>query len=777
MTDQRNFHTAPETVEGIDFNKLRNILRHNWVWIVLLMLLTNLGAYLVVRYTKDLYQSESEIKLDIKQDASELGFRDFLPERQQVNVIAGEIETIQSKLFLSRVIDSLNLHVSYFSIGQILNTELYTSAPFVVEYSIQNSSYYNQPITIEPLPDNKYELRFGKQSPEVSGTFGEPLKLDGLTLMIRMKPGMQFFPENTYSFVINSRDVLLDYISKNLLVEPIKFEANTIRVSFKDNNPNKARDLVNGIDSLYLVFSHEQKNLANKQKIDWLSNELSTIEKKMEEYESYFENFTLVNKTSNLETDLKKTIDQINQIDSQRFEVSKRLAELNQVIDKLGGENFMLGVSQRTLFPTYLNNNLEKLQELYLEMDKMKLSYNETTFAFRQKQNEIEAIRNKAFEQLTELKSGLLKRQQELNQAKAKLENNFASMPDKNTQFTKKQRFYKLYEEFYLTLMQSKSQFEIAQAGSTPDFKILSTANLPLEPISPNRPMIFGIGIVAGFVLSIFFVGILYLVNNKVNSIYEVEKLPIPLLGAIPALRSSIKNEGLYVVDQPKSMVSEAMRTLRTNLDFFNINSPKRVVAISSTVSGEGKSFIALNLGGVMALSKKKVVLIDLDMRKPKSVQYFNGTDSGKGVSTVLIRKNTWEECVVNSPLEGFDFLPSGPHPPNPSELLLNGEFTQLLNDLKKHYDYVILDTPPVGIVTDGIMAMKQADISLYIFRANYSKRSFIDTLNRIIRINKFENITTILNALPASSETAYGYGYYEDRKKSLIGSIINRSA
>src|SRR5690606_19936734 len=267
------------------------------------------------------------------------------------------------------------------------------------------------------------------------------------------------------------------------------------------------------------------------------------------------------------------------------------------------------------------------------------------------------------------------KRQQELNLAKAKLENNFASMPDKNTQCTKKRRFYKLYEEFYLTLMQSKSQFEIAQAGSTADFKILSTANLPLEPISPNRPMIVGIGIVAGFVLSIFFVGILYLVNNQVNSIYEVEKLPIPLLGAIPALRSSIKNEGLYVVDQPKSMVSEAMRTLRTNLDFFNINSPIRVVAISSTDSGDGKSFIALNLGGVMALSKKKVVLIDLDMRKPKSVQYFNGTDSGKGVSTVLIRKNTWEECVVNSPLEGFDFLPSGPHPPNPSELLLNGEF------------------------------------------------------------------------------------------------------
>lgn len=776
MTDQRNFHTAAESFEGIDFNKLRNILRHNWGWIALLVLLTNLGAYLVVRYTQDLYQSESEIKLDIKQDASELGFRDFLPERQQVNVIAGEIETIQSKLFLSKVIDSLNLHVSYFSIGQFLNTELYISSPFVVEYSIQHSAYYNQPINIEPLPDNKYELRFGKQSSEIIGTFGEPLKLDGLTLTIRKRPELQFYSENTYSFVINSRDVLLDYISKNLLVEPLKFEANTIRVSFKDSNPIKARDLVNGIDSLYLTFSHEQKNLANKQKIDWLSNELSTIEKQMEEYETYFENFTLVNKTSNLETDLRKTIEQINKIDSQRFEVSKRLAELNQVIDKLTGEEFMLGISQRSIFPAYLNNNLEKLQELYLEMDKMKLSYNETTFAFRQKQNEIATIRNKAFEQLTELKSSLLKRQQELNQAKTKLENNFASMPDKNTQFTKKQRFYKLYEEFYLSLMQSKSQFEIAQAGSTPDFKILSTANLPASPISPNKPIIFGIGIVAGFVLSIFFVGILYLANNKINSIYEIEKLQVPLLGAIPALRTSASN-GLYVVDQPKSMVSEAMRTLRTNLDFFNINSSKKVVAISSTVSGEGKSFVALNLGGVMALSKKKVLLVDLDMRKPKSIQYFNGINSGKGVSTILIRKSTWDECIVNSPLEGFDFLPSGPHPPNPSELLLNGEFSQLLADLKKHYDYIILDTPPVGIVTDGIMAMKHADISLYIFRANYSKRSFIDTLNRIIRINKFENITTILNALPATAETAYGYGYYEDRKKSLIGSIVKRSA
>jgi len=426
------------------------------------------------------------------------------------------------------------------------------------------------------------------------------------------------------------------------------------------------------------------------------------------------------------------------------------------------------------MFPEYLNKNLEKLQELYFEMDRMKLSYNENTFAYKQKQNEIETLRTRAFSQLTELKGELLKKQQTLNQSKNKLESDFATMPDKNTQFSKNQRFYKLYEEFYLTLMQSKSQFEIAQAGSTPDFKILSTANLPSKPISPNRPIIFGIGFVAGIVFNIFFIGLLYLANNKINSLYEIERLQVPLLGTVPAIRS-INGSGLYIQDHPKSMVSEAMRTLRTNLDFFNIHSTKKIIAVSSTVSGEGKSFIALNLGGVMALSHKKVLLLDLDMRKPKNNTFFKDVDKSKGMSTILIRKNTWEECLTKSPLPQFDFISAGPHPPNPSELLLNGEFSQLLNELKMHYDYIIMDTPPVGIVTDGIMAMKHADIAVYIFRANYSKKDFIDNLNRIIRINKFENITSILNAVPSSSETAYGYGYYEEQKTNWLTTIFKR--
>ena len=213
-------------------------------------------------------------------------------------------------------------------------------------------------------------------------------------------------------------------------------------------------------------------------------------------------------------------------------------------------------------------------------------------------------------------------------------------------------------------------------------------------------------------------------------------------------------------------MVSESIRTLRTNLDFFSLSAGTKTVAISSTVSGEGKSFIAMNLGGVMALSDKKVILVDLDMRKSKVNVPFKSTDNTRGVSTILIRKHTWQETVMPTPIKGFDYLPSGPHPPNPSELLLHGAFSTLLGELKKNYDVIILDTPPVGLVTDGIMAMKHADVSLYVFRADYSKKEFLQNLKRIISIHKFSNITTLLNAVSTSGKT-YGYGYYEDNGKS----------
>jgi tyrosine-protein kinase Etk/Wzc len=748
-------------MEAIDFSKLSMVIRQNWYWLLLIFLLVNGTALLYLRYTKNIYESSSELKLEVKNNASELGIQSMV-EDQNLNLMSGEIELIQSKLFLSRVLEAAPIDVSYFSIGRVLNDELFLRTPFFVEYATKGSSLYNVPIYFEEIDNTNFSLRVN-DGQEFKGRFGETVSLPGADVLLKRNPNFSKGDEVGYFFIINSREVMLNYLRRNLTAEPLNYNANTIRIAFRDYNSSKALTVLNKIDTLYLQYSNEQKNLANRQKIEWLSRELGQIEKRMEGFEDYFENFTLQNKTINLDEDLKNTITRINQLDSQRYHVTNRISSLEEISKGLEEKNYLVSLAHRPFLPDQINRNLEDLHQLVLQQEKLKMSYNEITFAFRQKQKEIETLREKSLLQLSEIKSENMKHLVELNRQKRQLEGEFANLPDKNTEFSKNLRFYKLNEQLYLTLMQSKSEFEVVQAGSTPDFRILSPASMSHVPISPKKGMIAGAGLVASFVIMIFLIGVLYLMNNKITSLSELEyTLQVPVLGVVPSSRH-IKDNTLFVVDQPKSMVSEAIRTMRTNLDFFNIKNDKRVVAISSTVSGEGKSFIAMNLGGIIALSNKKVILVDLDMRKNKSNIHLPVEDISKGVSTILIRKNTWEECVTKTPIEHFDYLPAGPHPPNPAELLLNGEFNEMLDKLRKHYDYVLLDTPPVGLVTDGIMAMKYSDLSIYIFRANYSKSDFLLNLQRIININKFSNITMVLNALPSTGEHKYGYGYYEE--------------
>ncbi len=746
----------PGSIERIDTDKLGMLVRKN-LWIILaIFIATNLAAYLTLRWTKDVYESTSELKLDIKQDASALGIAQIV-EDQNRNIVAGEIEQMRSKLFFSRVLDSLDLWVSYYSEGNVLEFERYRDSPFRIEYALLDDRYKDIPIYIEFPQANRYQLQIGDSGDEYEADLGTSVALPGGSISASLVPQVGEL-DRRYFFTINSRPRLLEFLDHNLKIEPINWEANTIRISMKDFNIVKAYTIVNKIDSVYLLYSNEQKNMANKQKIEWLNKELTQVEVKMQNFEDYFENYTLKNKSSNVDADLRKTIFLINAIDSQRFEVTKKINDLEAITEALTTHQM---VSSSPAFPAQLNKLIEAYEQLVQEQKRLTLSYKDNTFAYQQKEHELTSARTGLVNQVTELKKRFLTSLAELNEKKDKLERQFATMPQKGTQYTKNQRFYKLYEEFYLSMMQAKAEFEIAQAGSTPDFKILSSATFSTQPVAPNRMMIYGIGLVAGLVLNFFFIGIIYIANNKVTGVREIESnTKAPILGVIPEMRNK-SAQPFYIVDHPRSVVSEAIRTLRTNLDFFASATGKKIIAISSTVSGEGKSFLALNLGGVLALSRKKVILVDLDMRKAKS-HSFVGPDPNKGVSSILISRNTPEECIMQTSLEGFDFLPAGIHPPNPSELLMNGEFDSLLEKLQAKYDYVVIDTPPVGLVTDGIMAMKRADLSIYVVRANYSRKVFLRNIDRITSINKLANVSVVLNALPSSGKT-YGYGYYQE--------------
>ena len=239
-----------------------------------------------------------------------------------------------------------------------------------------------------------------------------------------------------------------------------------------------------------------------------------------------------------------------------------------------------------------------------------------------------------------------------------------------------------------------------------------------------------------------------YLLHDKISSLNEITQhtqAGISTLGIIPKYDQKIPVSQLIIGHNPKSLIAEAFRTLRTNLQFISNTEGTKVMAVTSTISGEGKTFIALNLGGIIAFSGKKVIIIDLDMRKPKIHKGFN-VENTKGMSTLLINKNTIEECTHKSSLDGLDFITSGPIPPNPSELIISKKMQMVIDELKSKYDMVIIDTPPVGLVTDGIPIIQKADYPVYVFRSDYSRKNFIQIIDRLYNENSISKLSVVLN-------------------------------
>jgi tyrosine-protein kinase Etk/Wzc len=315
----------------------------------------------------------------------------------------------------------------------------------------------------------------------------------------------------------------------------------------------------------------------------------------------------------------------------------------------------------------------------------------------------------------------------------------------------------------------------LKEAGTVAGFDIIAPAITPTIPISPKKMLFYGIATGVGIFLSLALVLLQYVLHDTITSQKDLEKLThLPILGAVPRYKKEkLVYSQLLIHLNPKSSMSEAFRSIRTNLDFMFPNSKadksrfsQKIISITSNISGEGKTFVTANLGGIIAYSGLKVVILDLDMRKPK-IHFAFKTDNDKGVSTILIGKHSIEECIKKTEIPNLDFITAGALPPNPSELILTEDFTTLLSDLKKIYDVVLLDTPPVGLVTDGFLIMQNTDARLFVLRADYSKKVFAKNVNRIVQNNKIARVGLILNSVD-NNGGAYGYGYsyggyYED--------------
>ena len=753
----------------IDIDILKTVFRKNWVWLLLFIIIGIGGAFIYLRYTKPVYESKAIIQRSLKDEGQRiLEFKDFSTE----NNLSADVELLRSPFLLEKVLMNLNLKISYFSEGEVLTEEKFKQSPYhLIFYELKDSSLVNVPIYVIEQ-ENGLHLSFQVNQNQILIPVQHDLLVDNeyFKFVFKINDPDKFavdLDKDDLYFKINNYKALTNELIQSLIVNIENAEANTIKISFRSNNNVLAREMVSEIVETFFAYDLEKKSKSSESILTFIDEQLDTVYNSLKYSEDNIQSFTNISKNNNPALYKDNLIDQIDELRNEalladlEFETINSLSSGINSKDRVSVYNLIPSLAG-TRFQPLLEGQLEKLYKLLEEEEdasyKMTnenegLKILETNIA-----NQIETIDRT----LKAIKNQVKTRKEGVNKKVAELELKLYGVPQKEMQLAGLKRKFDLNEKYYSLLIEKRTQYQISKAGYTIDNNILQEASFPVL-ISPNPKLIYTGVIILSILIGLIFLGIKYITFNVIHNEKELRKLipsRVGFLGLVPKTKTPSDNSMLLVHEQPKSVLTENYRHIRSNLQFILDSEKSNVIAISSSISGEGKTFVSLNLAGIFTLADKKVMVLDLDMRKPKIHLGFNTSNEG-GMSSILAGTLAWQDCVKKSELNNLDFITAGSIPPNPSELILNGKLEDLLAELKQIYDIIIIDNPPIGIVSDGVNVMNNSDCPIYIVRANYTKRALMQQLSKLIGDDTVRDLYVILNDVEMSkSHYGYGYGY-----------------
>ncbi len=759
--------------EDFDFKLMVTIAGKNLLWFALFMLISVLIAFLILRYTAPIYEPATVMRFSSENNAENvLGINTALLNNKDISELAANMELISSKVIVERAIAKLPLQISYYAKGAVLVNELYKLSPFKVEYSIRDSQICDVPIMID-FADQKsviisYMLPHNGEYRTGTYLLGKWITLPECNLKVTINNYNEIaqvqkdISKDAYYFTLNRLNTISQDVIKNLQVVALNPEARTVQIKMRQQNLLKGADIVNAIASEFSLYDVEKSSESANKVLDFIDNTILRIDNELSNSETSIEIFKKKNKIISPEIAIGEVREKFNQLQSQMLIIENELTFYDKIKLDVKENNdvgrFLISLYGRSS-DNLLINQISKLQELIDSQDQIRIQATENSEVYKSVEIRIKNQQSIIVRTIANEEAALrLKKSQIQNQLGIN-DKQFGELPGQEAEFGRLKRLFDINEKFYSLLLEKKAEFSIARAGFVSQHIILQEARYDSPPVSPNRSLILSACIMVGFLASFILIITRYLLYNEINALEEIgQYTDAALLGIIPKYKREIPVSQLLVDKNPKSVISEAFRSIRTNLQFISNEKDSKIIAVTSTISGEGKTFNAINLAGVIAFSGKKVVIIDLDMRKPKIHLGFN-VENNHGISTLLIGKDVAEDCIIHSSLANLDFITAGPIPPNPAELIINPRMDELLNFLKSKYDIIIIDLPPVGIVSDGIPMMQKADYPIYILRANYSRKMFISQINKLISENKVSNLSIILNGIEMS-RLKYGYGY-----------------
>ena len=765
-----------------DAQVLLTVIKRSWFWIPFIIAFFLTGAFLYLRYTKPVFESKALLQV-VSEDQGESVLN--IKNVNSKPSISKEIQLLKSDFILKAGLKNLDLKVSHYAQGEFLTEERYGKNSFNVRViELRDSSLCNTRINVKSSGD-KLSLSYynnGKHK-EFKIRPDEKLTNEDFSIEIGVRDWNQFVidsEKNLLYFHFNDLQTLTSKLSKDLDVRPVNIEARTIEVAYQSNNAILSKDIVRAVIHSFMQYDEQLKKESANNILGFIKVQLDSLNRELKDSKDsimYFQRRENIPDPESYSSFLASNIEKLNSQLYILLEEQRNLAEIEKKLNDNPNhiEVFkMIPIITGRSFEGALFEKINQLEELLEEKENYLLNLTPESRTIHRLEQKIDAAIDNINRTLSFIKNRNEEKITFVKEEISKIEKSYYDLPEKKMELTRLRNLQQLNEKYFTLFTEKQVQYSISNAGYTAQNKVLKMPMVSNVPVSPKRNMIYLSAGFLGILLSFGLLFVRYIRFNEINQLKDLEKLMpqrVGVLGEVPFIKTKMDYSELVVSKESKSFLAESLRTIRTNLAF--VKKDAQLIAVSSSISGEGKTFVALNLAGVIAMSGKKVVLIDLDLRKPK-VHLGLGVDNTLGMSNLLVDQYDVNDVVKKSRIEGLDFITAGPIPPNPSELILGDNFKNTIEKLKEHYDTIIIDTPPVGLVSDGVSVLSEVDIPIYVFKANYSKRQFVSNVYNLTKKENISNLNVILNGVK-KSKNIYGYGYHgyyideESSKKSIF--------
>ncbi|MCF2490263.1 tyrosine-protein kinase [Dyadobacter sp. CY347] len=751
---------------------LLNEARNNWHWLTLSLALSTAFGLVYLRYTTPQFLITASILVRDDAKGSEFGETAFLESMGLSSVqssVDNEVEILKSRTLMESVVEDLQLNVRYYSAGRVKTTELFEKSPFKLRFISQppnvtgmSATYY---LTIEKK--GHYKLQLG--SKVFNGTFGDTITLPHGKCIVSRTPHL-LGTEDQHSMVIQDQQVSVDLYRKALNVAATNKFVSTVNLSLNEAVPAKGEAIINQLLRNYFEVSITDKNRIADSTIAFITQNLNQVSAELLESEKAIERFQTLHHI----TDLSENVRQLLNSSAEYGREESKYHVQSETVDSL---LYFLHASPKHIIPTQLLiqdpgfiSIIEKYNATQLALTSALVTMHESHPNVQGLQAQLKRLRNDLIENLNaqhhDLQIGMLA----MGSKNGEIQRKLRDIPAIERRLFEAKRQQQIKQELYILLLKKRVETSISRSSTFANARIIDEPKASSEPVKPNKQLVMFMSGFIGIGLPLAIIHLKHILNTRVASKHDITQLlNMNVLAEICHNDSSATS----VYCHPQSPIAEQFRVLRTNVQFLSAPRQKQVILLTSSMGGEGKSFIAVNLCGSLALTNKRVVLLELDLRRPRLAKDLQLQEAG---FTNYVSSDADLDHFIQKPTSKhpFAFITAGDIPPNPAELLGLPKVSQLIELLKTQFDFIVLDTPPIGLVTDARLLGHLADITLYVVRQQFTYKSQLEIIKSILDANQLPQVHLVLN--DTKQMPGYNYGYYKPEKRQLFDFMKRKS-